>query len=118
MTLPEGRSWGEESSCGSGNLRLVSNSRRYRKPECIGQRVGVYRLDPNDSGMQPNARLISDQAGNPFGTGWLVIRSQQPLITGFPQSAILATCTSNPVFGSSDVSANTLNPSPLTSVWR
>ena len=43
---------------------------------------------------------------------------QQPLITGFPQSAILAICTSNPVFGSSEVSANTLNPSPLTSVWR
>ena len=50
------------------------------------------------------------------GDQWL-----QPPITespAFPQSAILATCTSNPVFGSSEVSANTLNPSPLTSVWR
>jgi hypothetical protein len=33
-------------------------------------------------------------------------------------SAIFATCTSKPVFGSSEVSANALKPSPLTSVWR
>ncbi len=72
---------------------------------------------PNDSAAWRNwyaTSVVSDQ--------WPVrhARSYRPLTTGhwplFSYSAILATCTSKPVLGSSDVSENALNPSPLTSV--
>jgi hypothetical protein len=69
---------GGESSCVEWESKAGSNFRLYRKPECIGQRVGVYSLGPNDSGIQPNASLSSDQAGDLFGTKWLVISGSNP----------------------------------------
>ena len=65
----------------SGNLRLVSNFRRYRKPERIAKESVVYSLGPNDSGIQPHASLISDKAADLFGTWVAGDQWQQPPIT-------------------------------------
>src|SRR5579862_535495 len=46
----------------------------------------------------------------------LVVNAARTLTLTICYSAILAMCRSKPVFGSSDVSANALNPSPFTSV--
>ena len=76
--------------------QTAENSRQRLKPRLILVRLWC--------GFKPH----------PFKTTFRL--SSRRLVVAY--SAILATCTSNPVFGSKDVSANALNPSPLISVWR
>ena len=68
--------------------------------------------------------MIQARGGTGTKRQWSVASDQWPevfflTIDHWPlllHSAIFATWTSNPVFGSRDVSANALNPSPLISV--
>ena len=50
------------------------------------------------------------------GRGEAGTNNNRPLAPDHAYSAIFARWTSNPVFGSSDVSSNALKPSPVTSV--
>ena len=119
----------ERAACGLAESGMFTHEQRFAAVPTLLTYIDEQSLDAQTRGwsFQALGDITHQRLPNESSAWrtWYEKQHRRPAIAisarrsmVVRQSAIFATCRSNPVFGNNDVSENALNPSPSTSVCR